>query len=191
MQFGPKLIGEMLVRMEEEPEAAGAGSFSAQEALNPGFYSNYFAIQEWDYLTNALRRDSVDHGLGICTRCGTLRRAIFDEVGGFDEHLASAQDWDLWVRLIERWGSGLRLKEALYSMHIDHEMPRISISAKKVQGMRDAFDKHSRKMSKAQRKLFGLKIRKAQSKPYMIGALMALSMPGILSYYLRRVTKRW
>jgi len=44
VQFGPDLIRRMLERMDEDPEAAGVGSLSAPEALNPCFYSNYFAM---------------------------------------------------------------------------------------------------------------------------------------------------
>jgi hypothetical protein len=41
----------------------------------------------------------------MCTRCGTLRREIFDEVGGFDEHYIepSIEDYDLSVRILKRY----------------------------------------------------------------------------------------
>jgi glycosyltransferase involved in cell wall biosynthesis len=103
--FGPELIGEMLARMEAEPEAAGVGSLSAQEALNPGFYSNYFAMQEWEWITGAVRMFGDEHGLGMCTRCGTLRRSVFEEMGGFDEKFTepSIEDYDLSVRILEKY----------------------------------------------------------------------------------------
>ncbi|WP_052329492.1 glycosyltransferase family 2 protein [Rhodopirellula sp. SWK7] len=30
-------------------------------------------------------------------------RLVFDEVSGFDETLSNAQDWDLWLRIAEKW----------------------------------------------------------------------------------------
>ncbi|MGX6449863.1 glycosyltransferase family 2 protein, partial [Patulibacter sp. S7RM1-6] len=38
----------------------------------------------------------------ICTSATVVRRDAFDEVGGFDEGLARAEDLDLWLRLLER-----------------------------------------------------------------------------------------
>lgn len=32
-----------------------------------------------------------------------MRRTTFDDVGGFDESLARTDDWDLWVRLLDRY----------------------------------------------------------------------------------------
>ena len=42
-----------------------------------------------------------------CNRVGgcsgfMIRKTLFDKVGGFDARLPSMQDWDLWIRLIER-----------------------------------------------------------------------------------------
>ena len=113
------------------------------------------------------------------------------EVGGYDESLRSSQDWDLWVRLIERWGSALRLKDILYHIHSDHEMPRIKTSSGKIQGLLDAFAKHTEKMNDAQRLAFDLKLKKLQNKPYRLRAVKALSKPSIVPYFLRRVTKLW
>ncbi len=105
VQFGPDLIRRMLERMDEDPDAAGVGSLSAPEALNPCFYSNYFAMQEWEYIATAIDHAPRDHGLGVCTRCGTLRKAIFDEVGGFDERYTqpSIEDYDLSMRILPRY----------------------------------------------------------------------------------------
>lgn len=39
---------------------------------------------------------------GVCTSTVLARRAALLEVGGFAEHLARCEDWDLWVRLADR-----------------------------------------------------------------------------------------
>jgi len=41
-----------------------------------------------------------------------LRKTVFDQVGGFDEAMASMQDWDLWIR-ISRITSIVTIREAL------------------------------------------------------------------------------
>lgn len=80
------------------------------------------------------------------------------EVGGFDENLTSAQDADMWLRLIEHFGSALRIKEPLYILHTEHEQQRISTSSNKLKGLKDAYSKHSRLMSKSQKKFHEFKI---------------------------------
>jgi glycosyltransferase involved in cell wall biosynthesis len=46
----------------------------------------------------ALRR-----GNWITTQTAVVRRACLEAVGGFDASLARLQDWELWLRLAERW----------------------------------------------------------------------------------------
>jgi hypothetical protein len=40
---------------------------------------------------------------GVCTSTVLARRAALLEVGGFAEHLARCEDWDLWLRLSDRY----------------------------------------------------------------------------------------
>ena len=48
-------------------------------------------------LSDALTRNRVGGCSGFLTR-----KALFEAVGGFDEDFPAMQDWDLWLRLIER-----------------------------------------------------------------------------------------
>ncbi|CDT88177.1 WemT [Vibrio coralliirubri] len=72
------------------------------------------------------------------------------DIGGFDENLSSAQDYDLWIRLIERYGSAVRVKDGLYIHYKDHDEPRITTSSRKISGMQDFLTKHESKMSESQ-----------------------------------------
>lgn len=47
-------------------------------------------------------------------------------VGGFSVGLKKLQDWDCWLRLCKHYGSFLRLNLKTYSMHHEHEGPRVS-----------------------------------------------------------------
>ncbi|RZR26324.1 hypothetical protein, partial [Vibrio vulnificus] len=42
-------------------------------------------------------------------------------IGGFNEELKKFQDWDCWLRLSHRYGSGLRMNNKTYVMYHDEE----------------------------------------------------------------------
>jgi glycosyltransferase involved in cell wall biosynthesis len=69
------------------------------------------------------------------------------EVEGFDESLFSCQDYDLWVRLIEKYGDALRVKEATYIAHVGHEKERISSRKNRMLGYLQFFEKHKNLMN--------------------------------------------
>jgi glycosyltransferase involved in cell wall biosynthesis len=79
-------------------------------------------------------------------------------LSGFDEILTSAQDADMWIRLVQNFGDAFRINDSLYILHTEHEEGRISTSSRKIKGMITAFNKHSDKMSKTQMKYHQLKI---------------------------------
>lgn len=87
----------------------------------------------------------------------TLTQRVRD-VGGFDTNLKSAQDLDLWIRIIRKFGAGFRLKDSSYNLFIDHDSPRITTSSSKINGLNYFYDKHKMHMSKEQRNNYKLKI---------------------------------
>lgn len=68
------------------------------------------------------------------------------ELGGFDESLAASQDIDLWIRLVERYGSAFRVSEPLYYLDASHIYGRISNSSSRITGTRQFVSKHSAMM---------------------------------------------
>lgn len=110
------------------------------------------------------------------------------KIGGFDTNLSSAQDADMWIRLIEQYGTALRLKDVTYILHTEHDMPRISTSNKKISGMEGIYEKHKSKMSLSQR-LF----RKAQIKSYKNGTKLPLIyvqlIPEVFIYSIKRALR--
>jgi len=84
IRFPPSLLGGMVRHMEEDPGIAGVFTVSSAYPLNPGFLSRLFALQEYVNTTWGLRSDGTRRLSYICTRCGLLRRSVFDEVGGFN-----------------------------------------------------------------------------------------------------------
>ncbi len=73
-------------------------------------------------------------------------------LGGFDENLASSQDYDMWIRLNYDYGNAYCIQEVLFSMHTEHEKPRITMSKRKFQGHFSFYKKHKSIMNYEQRK---------------------------------------
>ncbi|HLR90061.1 MAG TPA: glycosyltransferase [Balneolaceae bacterium] len=70
------------------------------------------------------------------------RTAYIREVGGFDEALPSAQDYDLWIRMVQKYGPIRTLPEVLQIINIRQDDNRISTSGAKIRGYRLCFEKH-------------------------------------------------
>lgn len=87
-----------------------------------------------------------------------VSRSKLVELGGFDESLTSAQDYDLWLRLNISYGDAACVPEPLYIMHTEHLLPRITSSHKKISGQFRFYQKHRARMNRDQRayKLFEL-----------------------------------
>jgi glycosyltransferase involved in cell wall biosynthesis len=99
--FPPHLLQRMLTLLEEDAHLAGVGSISSPEPLNPNFFSRYFAVQEYIHITRALGREGRALRPFISTRCGCIRRSVFEEVGGFNEwyRKPSIEDYEFSLRL--------------------------------------------------------------------------------------------
>lgn len=79
-------------------------------------------------------------------------------VNGFDNTLTSAQDYDLWIRLVLKYGTALRLPISTYNLYTDHDKPRITTSKNKIDGMIVFYEKHKHLMNKFQSNLYKFKI---------------------------------
>lgn len=91
--------------------------------------------------------------------CGTqifIEKEKMIAIGGFDTSLTSAQDADMWLRLIEEYGPALRLSKPTFILHTEHEAGRISDN--KTKGMEMMLDKHRAKMSVSQARFRQFKI---------------------------------
>ena len=67
------------------------------------------------------------------------------EIGGYDLSFVSCQDWELWTRIILKYGNALRIKKVDYVIDTSHGNNRISDNPSRVAGFiqfRDKFLKH-------------------------------------------------
>lgn len=86
------------------------------------------------------------------------------EVDGFDESLQAAQDYDLWLRLCERFGPIKVVQKPLQNIYHDPSIERISNPKKQLEGYLAVYQKHKSKMNRDQRKYHLYNIRVAQGK---------------------------
>ncbi|MEM5507993.1 glycosyltransferase [Pseudoalteromonas sp. AS71] len=114
-------------------------------------------------------------------------KSRFINSGGFDTDLTSAQDCDMWVRLIKDYGPALRLKKAKYILHTEHEEGRISSSTNKLKGLSDFHKKHENLMSLSQIKYSRFKLL-LWSKSITFSEILKLDLSCIL-FILRKKLK--
>lgn len=74
------------------------------------------------------------------------------EVGGFDENLCAWQDYDLWVRLVNKYGNSLKLKNETQLILFDNSIKRITNSSNRVKGIEVFLKKHKKILSNTQEK---------------------------------------
>lgn len=68
-------------------------------------------------------------------------------VGLFDAELPSSQDYDLWTRLIIKYGEALQIAEHTYVYDISHDGERISTSKRAIDGAKLYFEKYKERMT--------------------------------------------
>jgi glycosyltransferase involved in cell wall biosynthesis len=109
------------------------------------------------------------------------------ELGGFDEQFKAAQDYDLWVRLCERFGPVKNVRKPLQIIHQEHEKDRISNSSSQLSGYLAFYNKHKHRMNKSQQKYQLYNIRRIQGKQKGLPELVKWVPP---AWYFKEV-KRW
>lgn len=79
-------------------------------------------------------------------------RNMFLEVGGFDESFPAWQDYDMWFRMIKKFGPCYRLENASYIMNVSSERKRITTGGNAHLGYIKFITKHKDALSKEQLK---------------------------------------
>lgn len=115
------------------------------------------------------------------------KKKYITEIGGFDEKLPSAQDYDLWIRLAERFGPIKTVPEALQVVAAEQQRESITTSSSKTAGYADCFEKHKGKMNTQQIKYQQYRLDLASGKPVSLLRLIQ-STP----YYLlkKEITRK-
>lgn len=87
------------------------------------------------------------------------KKEYLQVIGGYDEELPSAQDYDLWIRLAEKFGPIRTAPHTLQVINMDEDMDRITTSDDQIRGYHACYEKHQAKMNEQQKKYQNYRIR--------------------------------
>ena len=103
MRGAGKALMDAGAPLDDEDRAEAAARALDLAAMDRAVLSDH-AVGEVDHATrgvDTLEDVSARNAAGGCSGL-LIRASLFSEIGGFDERLPAMQDWDLWIRLIER-----------------------------------------------------------------------------------------
>lgn len=109
------------------------------------------------------------------------RRERVMSLGGFDETLLSSQDYDMWLRLNEKYGDAKCIRKPLIIVHTEHDSERITSSPNRINGALTFYKKHQSKMNRRQKKYQQFYLLKVQNK--RVGLLQFLSLVPVEYYW--------
>ena len=129
--------------------------------------------------------------------CNCVGNQVFSETyklreaGGFDESLVAAQDWEFWVRMIEKWGCALRVETCSYNLDREHGSDRIGTQGHDTIKRQKFLRLHGNKMTLAQRLVHSARIRKYSNRSYVVSSLGAVVFPSFWTFvFEHRIRKR-
>lgn len=117
----------------------------------------------WDY--GKVRKTQLDSNLIIdldkqlnfnqaSNQVLTYRQRLID-VGMFDVSIVSSQDWELWTRMIVRYGAGYRIEKPSYVVHTSHDKPRITDNLnRRLIGLQQFYERYGHLMSSNNKKCY-------------------------------------
>jgi glycosyltransferase involved in cell wall biosynthesis len=92
------------------------------------------------------------------------KRDYLLNLGGYDESLPSAQDYDLWIRLVHDYGPIKNVLKTTQVVNMRDEEERITTSGNQIDGYVQCFEKHRKKMNTSQEKYQKYRINLAAGK---------------------------
>jgi len=70
-----------------------------------------------------------------------------ESVSGFDENMHAWVDYDLWYRLIKKWGKASKIDNHSYIVNQQHQLPRITTGDRQGLGANEFINKHKADLS--------------------------------------------
>jgi glycosyltransferase involved in cell wall biosynthesis len=93
----PDKLEHQVRQLEEDSGAALSFTDAFMRDASPGRKTRF---QSHGFKGETTVKAIVESTFPLCTPAVVIRRRVFDEIGNFDESLACAQDWDLWIRVL-------------------------------------------------------------------------------------------
>ncbi|MGF1669603.1 MAG: glycosyltransferase [Balneolaceae bacterium] len=115
------------------------------------------------------------------------RKEYLLDVGGYDESLPSAQDYDLWIRLVKQFGPVKTVPHTLQVIHMENTRDRISNSEDQIEGYYQCFEKHRHLMDQShiRYQLYRLRMVKGETVSWID---LFRSVPPKL--YIKEITRK-
>jgi len=115
------------------------------------------------------------------------RKEYIEKVGGYDEELPSAQDYDLWIRLVLEFGPVRTVTQPLQVVNMEEDRERISTSDKKIKGYEQCFKKHEKWMSRKHKKYQAYRLKMAAEESVSWVDLFRSVPPKL---YVKEITRK-
>ena len=118
-------------------------------------FSGYELITKTFSILQVPSHSIITQDMMLCTNMTGSQvlttKAMFLKAGLYDESLGAAQDYDMWLRLLEIIPRAKAIKEPLMKVYAGHQ--QISSSPLKLKGYLQCYNKHKKNMSIHQRKM--------------------------------------
>ena len=116
------------------------------------------------------------------------KKEYLEEVGGYDEALPSAQDYDLWIRLVRQFGPVRTVTSPLQVVNMEEGVrERITTSDKKIEGYKQCYEKHEKWMSRKHKKYQKYRMKMAAGETVSWVDLFRAVPPGL---YVKEITRK-
>lgn len=127
-------------------------AFETQPAIGAAFCRPIFMDEDGHWLSlgpiEERERGLLDRALErlaseqrIMTPSIVVRRAVYEELGGFDDRLVCSEDWEMWVRIAARYPIWYEPEPlAVYRMHLHSNTGRHLRTAEDIRYTRKAID---------------------------------------------------
>lgn len=115
-----------------------------------------------------------------------VRKERLLEIGGFDENLEAAQDYDVWLRLSESYGPIKNVTKPLQTIYLNHDAEQITNPKSQLAGYLSFYKKHKFKMNRTQKTYQLFHIRRAQGKVNSFMEILSWVPP---SYWLKEAKR--
>jgi len=111
----------------------------------------------WDYGKKKRIIDAKEGGITLAQQLSyneatsqvLVKKERVLSIGGFDEEFVSCQDYDLWTRLLIKYGAAFRIATPSYIVNDTGSSERMIANTNSVKGYLQYFDKHQHLMSTA------------------------------------------
>lgn len=108
------------------------------------------------------------------------------EIGGFDEKLAASQDYDMWIRIMKKYGDAFVVKTPLQKIYISNSVKRISTGSKKFSGYFNFYKKHKKIFTIDDKKYQLARLYRIRNKRISFSTFLTLFNFYTLKQYVRQ-----